>query len=123
MITKQEYMDLKKRRAEIAETLKYIKLYKSVINWLYNESKSGAIKESYYLFYKNRESGMLNLEQSERRELKWLDILLRDTKEQLRNRYESKRLEELFLKKLTKHIIPEEFKLEYEVSKTPKTED
>ena len=73
-------MDLKKRRAEIAETLKYIKLYKSVINWLHNESKSGTIKESYYLFYKNRESDMLNLEKSERRELKWLDILQKKRK-------------------------------------------
>ena len=111
MITKQEYMDLKKRRANIALELTVIKgvlLHESFLQSL--GLKSDLIKT------RSRQKQI-------KQELKWLDILLRDTKEQLRNRYESKRLEELFLKKLTKHIIPEEFKLEYEVSKTPKTED
>lgn len=111
MITKQEYTDLKKRRANIALELTVIKrvlLHESFLQSL--GLKSDLIKT------RSRQKQI-------KQELKWLDILLRDTKEQLRNRYESKRLEELFLKKLTKHIIPEEFKLEYEVSKTPKTED
>ena len=111
MINKQEYMDLKKRRANIALELTAIKivlLHESFLQSL--GLKSDLIKT------RSRQKQI-------KQELKWLDILLRDTKEQLRNKYESKRLEELFLKKLTKHIIPEEFKLEYEVSKTPKTED
>lgn len=111
MITKQEYMDLKKRRADIALELTVIKrvlLYESFLQSL--GLKSDLIKT------RSRQKQI-------KQNLKWLDILLRDTKEQLRNKYESKRLEELFLKKLTKHIIPEEFKLEYEVSKTPKTEN
>lgn len=111
MITKQEYTDLKKRRADIALELTVIKrvlLYESFLQSL--GLKSDLIKT------RSRQKQI-------KQELKWLDILLRDTKEQLRNRYENKRLEELFVKKLTKHIIPEEFKLEYEVSKTPKAED
>lgn len=111
MITKQEYTDLKKCRANIALELTVIKrilVYESFLQSL--GLKPDLIK------IKIRQKQL-------KQNLKWLDILLRDTKEQLRNRYESKRLEELFVKKLTKHIIPEEFKLEYEVSKTPKAED
>ena len=111
MITKQEYTDLKKRRANIALELTVIKrilVYESFLQSL--GLKPDLIK------IKIRQKQL-------KQNLKWLDILLRDTKEQLRNRYESKRLEELFVKKLTKHIIPEEFKLEYEVFKTPKAED
>ena len=111
MINKQEYMDLKKRRAELALELVLIKRLIYGNNALQSLGiKTDLLKTVY------RQKRL-------KQELKWLDILLRDTKEQLRNKYESKRLEELFLKKLTKHIIPEEFKLEYEVSKTPKTKD
>ena len=111
MINKQEYMDLKKRRAELALELVLIKRLIYGNNVLQSLGiKTDLLKTGY------RQKRL-------KQELKWLDILLRDTKEQLRNKYENKRLEELFLKKLTKHIIPEEFKLEYEVSKTPKTED
>lgn len=114
MITKQEYTELKKRRAEIALILR--------------QRKKSINIDQHFLSKGNTSlnitiGNLYNSIQIFKQELKWLDILLRDTKEQLRNRYESKRLEELFLKKLTKHIIPEEFKLEYEVSKTPKTED
>ena len=111
MINKQEYMDLKKRRAELALELVLIKRLIYGSNVLQSLGiKTNLLKTVY------RQKRL-------KQELKWLDILLRDTKEQLRNKYENKRLEELFLKKLTKHIIPEEFKLEYEVSKTSKAED
>lgn len=99
MINKQEYMDLKKRRAELALELVLIKRLIYGNNALQSLGiKTDLLKTVY------RQKRL-------KQELKWLDILLRDTKEQLRNRYESKRLEELFVKKLTKHIIPEEFKL------------